>query len=157
MTTLTSDEVTLYESQKVYAQREAKHKPSSYSLSLICSFDETKNRRKFYRRKDCIKQFCNDLNELVTEIINYKEEEMTTLTSDEVTLYKSQKVYAKEGFVMMKIRKKNLSCTKKSEIIVITLENLEELLKVIAIYNTKYLKKFLQYFIIVQHMIIIYN
>ena len=68
---------------------------------------------------------------------------MITLTSDEVTLYKSQKVYAKEGFVMMKIRKKNLSCTKKSEIIVITLENLEELLKVIAIYNTKYLKKFL--------------
>ena len=126
-----------------YTQRKAKHKPSGYSLSLICSFDETKNRRKFYRRKDCIENFCIDLKELATEIINYKEEEMTTLTSDEVTLYKSQKVYAKEGFVMMKIRKKNLSCTKKSEIIVITLENLEELLKVIAIYNTKYLKKFL--------------
>ena len=75
-----------------YTQRRAKHKPSGYSLSLICSFDETKNRRKFYRRKDCIKQFCNDLNELVTEIINYKEEEMTTLTSNEVTLYESQKV-----------------------------------------------------------------
>ena len=51
-----------------------------------------KSRRKFYRRKDCIKRFCNDLKELVTEIINYKEEEMTTLTSDEVTLYESQKV-----------------------------------------------------------------
>ena len=38
-----------------YTQRKAKHKPSGYSLSLICSFDETKNRRKFYRRKDCIK------------------------------------------------------------------------------------------------------
>ena len=75
-----------------YTDKKAKHKRSGYSLSLICSFDETKNRRKFYRRKDCIKQFCNDLNELVTEIINYKEEEMTTLTSNEVTLYESQKV-----------------------------------------------------------------
>ena len=57
-------------------------------MSLICSFDETKNRRKFYRRKD----FCRDLKELATEIINYKEEEMTTLTSGEVTLYEKQKV-----------------------------------------------------------------
>ena len=42
-------------SENSYTQRKAKHKPSGYSLSLICSFDETKNRRKFYRRKDCIK------------------------------------------------------------------------------------------------------
>ena len=123
-----------------YTERKAKHKPSGYSLSLICSFDETKNRRKFYRRKDCVENFCRDSKELATEIINYKEEEMTTLTSDKVTVCESQKVYAKEAFVMIKIRKKNLSCTKKSEIIVITLENLEELLIVIAIYNTKYLK-----------------
>ena len=40
-----------------YTQRKAKHKPSGYSLSLICSFDETKNRHKFYRRKDCIERF----------------------------------------------------------------------------------------------------
>ena len=29
-----------------YKQRKAKHKPSGYSLSLICSFDETKNTHK---------------------------------------------------------------------------------------------------------------
>ena len=73
-------------------QRKAKHKPSGYSLSLICSFDETKNRHKFCRRKDCIKRFCNDLKELATEIINHKEKEMTTLTSDEISLYESKKV-----------------------------------------------------------------
>ena len=39
-----------------YTQRKAKHKPSGYSLSLICSFDETKNRRKFYRRKETIRR-----------------------------------------------------------------------------------------------------
>ena len=68
-------------------------------MSLFCSFDEAKNRRKFYRRKDI--------------------------------------------FVRMKIRKNNLNCTKKSEIIFITPENLEELLIVFAIYDTKFLKKFL--------------
>ena len=75
-----------------YAQRKAKHKTSGYSLSLNCSFDETKNRRKFYRRKDCIKRFCNDLKELVAEIISYKENEMISLQDKEITLYESQKV-----------------------------------------------------------------
>ena len=75
-----------------FTQRKAKHKPSGYSLSLICSFDETKNRHKFYRRKDCIKRFCNDLKELATEIINYEEKEMTLLKDTEITLYESQKV-----------------------------------------------------------------
>ena len=56
-----------------YTERKAKHKPSGYSLSLICSFDETKNRHKFYRRKDCIETFCRDLKELATEIINCKK------------------------------------------------------------------------------------
>ena len=35
-----------------YTERKAKHKPSGCSLSLNCSFNETKSRRKFYRRKD---------------------------------------------------------------------------------------------------------
>ena len=37
-----------------YTQRKAKHKPSGYSWSLICSFDETKNRYKIYRGRGCI-------------------------------------------------------------------------------------------------------
>ena len=45
-----------------YTQR----KPSGCSLSLICSFDETKNKHTFYGRKDCIKRFCSDLKELAT-------------------------------------------------------------------------------------------
>ena len=74
-----------------YTERKAKHKPSGYSLSLICSFDETRNRRKFYRRKDCIKKFCKYLEELVTEIIKYEEKEMILLTNKEINLYESQK------------------------------------------------------------------
>ena len=81
-------------------------------MSLICSFDETKNRHKFYRGKDCIKRFCNDLKELATEIIKYKEEEMTPLKDKEITLYKSQKVCHiwKEKFCYDKNKKR---CTKK--------------------------------------------
>ena len=48
-----------------------------------------------------------------------------------------------KSFVMMKMVKINLNYTKKSEIIVITEENLEELLIAFAIEDTKYLKKFL--------------
>ena len=56
---------------------------------------------------------------------------------------KKYATYPRDIFVRMKIIKNDLNCTKKSEIIVITPKNLEQLLIVIAIYNTKYLRKFL--------------
>ena len=70
-----------------YTEKKAKHKPSGYSLSLICSFDDTKHRRKFYRRKDCIDKICEHLKELATEIINYKEKEMIPLTYNKIKSY----------------------------------------------------------------------
>ena len=69
--------------EKSYTQRKAKHKPSGYSLSLISSFDTTKNRYYFYRGKYCIENFCKELKELGTEIIKYKEKEMIPLTDTE--------------------------------------------------------------------------
>ena len=108
-----------------YTERKAKHKPSGYSLSLICSFDETKNRHKFYRRKDRIKRFCNDLKELATEIMNYVK----------LLFMKAKKyvIYEKKSFVMIKIRKANMPFIIKSEIIAITQGNLNELLIIFAI------------------------
>ena len=61
-------------------------------MSLICSIEVTKNRLNLYRRKDCIEKFCNDLKELVTEIINYKAKEMTSLEDEEIKFYKKQKL-----------------------------------------------------------------
>ena len=118
-----------------YTYRKAKHKPSGYSLSLICSVDETKNRRKFYRRKDCIKRFCNDLKELATEIINYEEKEITLLKDKKITLYESQKVchICKQRFCNDKNKKSEYAPYHKSEIIVIAPANLEELLIIFAI------------------------
>ena len=47
-----------------YTEKKANHKPSGYAWCSICSFDDTKNRRYFYRGKDCIEKFCKDLKSL---------------------------------------------------------------------------------------------
>ena len=110
-----------------YTEKKVKHKPSGYAWCSICLFDDTKNRRYFYRGKDCIKKFCKDLKELGMEIINFEEKEMILLTNKEIKLYEKQKVcYICKSFETIKTRK-------KSEIIAITPENLEELLIVNAI------------------------
>ena len=64
---------------------------------------------------------------LLTEITNFEEKEMITLTNKEIKSYEKQSktIYAKKGFDMIKTRK-------DSEIIVITLENLKDLLIVNA-------------------------
>ena len=84
-------------------------------MSLICSFEETKNRRKLYRRKNCIERFCNDLKELVTEIINYKAKEMTSLENEEIKFYEKQKVYhiCEEKFCYNENKKKEFKLHQK--------------------------------------------
>ena len=89
-------------------EKKAKHKPSGCAWCSICSFDDTKNRHYFYREKDCIEKFCKDLKELGTEIINFEEKEMMSLTNTDIESYQKQKVYyiCKEGFAVIKTRKK---------------------------------------------------
>ena len=79
-------------SENSYTEKKVKDKPSGYAWCSICSFDDTKNRRYFYRRKDCIEKFCKDLKELGTEIINFEEKEMIPLTNKEIKSYEKQKV-----------------------------------------------------------------
>ena len=71
---------------------EVKHKPSRYAWYSICSFDDTKNRHYFYRRKDSIKKFCKDLKEIGTEIINFEEKEMIPLANKLIKSNEKQKV-----------------------------------------------------------------
>ena len=68
-----------------------KHEPSGYSLSLICSFDSTKNKHYVYRGKDCVEHFCRKSKELGTEIINYERKDMIPLTNEEIKIYENQK------------------------------------------------------------------
>ena len=56
-----------------------KHAASGYSLFTQCSVDTTKNKFKakiyiknYYRGKNCMKNFCLDLREYATKVINYE-------------------------------------------------------------------------------------
>ena len=73
-------------------KKKTKYKPSGYAWSLICLFDDTKNKHYFYREKDCIEKFCKNLKELGTEIINFKKKEMIPLTNKEIKSYEKQKI-----------------------------------------------------------------
>ena len=75
-----------------YTVRKTKHKPSGYSWCSICSFDNTKNERYFYREKHCIEKLCKDLKEFGTEIINFKKKETKPLTNKDIKSYEKQKV-----------------------------------------------------------------
>ena len=104
--------------EKSYTEKKAVHRPSGYSLITCCSFDKSKNERKYYRGNDCMKIFCGDLKELTKKN----------------SLMKIRKfvIYVKKNFVLIKTIK-NLKQSKKSEIIVIVQENIEEQLIVIVI------------------------
>ena len=80
-------------------------------------------------------RFCKDLIEHAMKIINFEEKEVILLTEKKISFMKSKKfvTYLKKNSVQMKMIKMNLNYTVKSEIIVITQENLEELLIVFAI------------------------
>ena len=68
-----------------------KHTSSGYSLFTHCSFDATKNKLDYYRGKNCMKNFCLDLREHVTEIISYENNEMIPLTKEEKKFHNMQK------------------------------------------------------------------
>ena len=70
-----------------------KHTPSGYSLFTHCSFDESKNKLKYYRGDDCMKKFCKDLKEHTTKIINYEKKKMIPLTTKEEICHNRQKIY----------------------------------------------------------------
>ena len=47
--------------------------PSGYSIFTSCSFDESKNKLNYCRGNDCMKNFCKDLKEHATRIINHEK------------------------------------------------------------------------------------
>ena len=101
-----------------------------------CSFDSTKlhsteNKLDCYRGKDCLERLCKNLKEHATKIINYEKKEMIPLTNEENKSYEKQNVcyICKKEFSSDDDDKKY----QKVIDIVITQENLEELLTVFVI------------------------
>ena len=77
---------------KSYTTAKALHKPSGYSLLTSYLFDKSKNKPNYYRGKDCMKRFCDDLKELVTRITNYEMKPMDPLTEEQKESYKNQEL-----------------------------------------------------------------
>ena len=69
-----------------------KHTPSGYSLFTHCSFDKSKNKLDYYRGDNCMENFCKDLREHATKIINYEKKDMIPLTKKEKEQHSEQKV-----------------------------------------------------------------
>ena len=62
--------------KKSSATKINKHTPSGYSLLTHCSFDARKDKFGYYRGIKCIKNFCLDLIEHATKIINYEKKKI---------------------------------------------------------------------------------
>ena len=69
--------------KKSSATKINEHKASGYLLFTNCSFDTTKNKLDYYRGKDCMKNFCIDLRNHATKIINHEKKGMIPLTNEE--------------------------------------------------------------------------
>ena len=65
-----------------------------------CSFDTTKNKFGYYSGKNCMKNFCLDLKEHATKLIDCERKEMTPLTKEEKKIHREQKIcyICKKGF-----------------------------------------------------------
>ena len=78
--------------KKSYTEKKAVHRPSGYSLVTCCSFDKSKNERKYYRGEDCMKIFCKDLKDQAMKIINYEKKKIIPLTDEEKETHENQKI-----------------------------------------------------------------
>ena len=105
-----------------------KHAASGYSLFTHCSLDATKNKDDYYRGKDCMKRFSDDLKRHATKIMSYEKREIVPLTNEENKSYLKQKVcyicQKKLVLITMTLHSKN---TIKHEITVIVPANIEAL------------------------------
>ena len=129
---------------KTYTEKKAEHELLGYSQIKCCSFDKSKTECNYYREQDCIKIFCRDLRDRAMKIINHEKKDIIPLTKEEKESYEKQQIcyICQEEFCANK-NKKELKKSKKSEIMIIMQENIEELLIVNVIYDIKYLKRFL--------------
>ena len=69
---------------KLSTEKKNEHEMCGYSLFTNCSFDEKNNKLNYYRGKDCLKKFCQDLRKQAESIINFEKKEMIELAPEEV-------------------------------------------------------------------------
>ena len=65
--------------EKSYTEKSVSHEPSSWSMSVICSFDRKENKFNYYTGKDYIEKLCKKIKESVNEIINREKKRNYTI------------------------------------------------------------------------------
>ena len=65
---------------------------SGYSCFTHCSFESTKYKPDYYRGKNRMKNFCLDLKEHATKIINYEKKRNDTINKERREKHNKQKV-----------------------------------------------------------------
>ena len=85
-----------------------KRTPPGYSFFTHCLFDTIKNKLDYCRGKNCTKNFCLNLREHATKIINYEKKEMIPLTKEEKIMHNKQnKCYICKKSLLLIIAIKN--------------------------------------------------
>ena len=82
----------IYADLESHTEKKATHRTSGYSLVTCCSFDKSKNERKYYRGEDCMKIYFKDSKDQAMKIINYEKKEMIPSTDKEKEFYENQKI-----------------------------------------------------------------
>ena len=82
----------LNDPEKSDTGKEAEHIPLGYSILKWCSFDKSKNERKYYRGEDSMIMFCKDLKEQAMKIMNYDKKKIIPLTDKEKETHENQNV-----------------------------------------------------------------
>ena len=143
--------------EKSYTEKKAKHKPTGYLRITCCSFDKSKTEWNYYRGKDCMEIFCKDLRDQAMKIINYEKKDMIPLTNKEKGFYEKQKVcyICEKGFCTNKNDKNTFKLYHKVRDHCHYTEKFRRAAHNICNLRYRYQKRFLQYFIMVPHMIII--
>ena len=63
---------------------------SGYSLDLVTSYDQNKDKHTFYTGTDCTKKLCDDLKDHAMDIINAEKRVIISLTDYEKRVYEKQ-------------------------------------------------------------------
>ena len=102
-------------SNKSYTIAKTLHQPSGYYLVTCCSFDKSENEQTYYRGRDCMKIFCEDLKGYVNRIINFEMKPMIPLIDEEKASYENQQVchICKKEFCIDTNNKKEYNLMKK--------------------------------------------
>ena len=68
------------------------HTTCRYSLSTQCLFDSNKNKDDYYRGKDCMKNFCENLKEHLMKTTNFKRLKILPSTEKEDKSHSKEKL-----------------------------------------------------------------